>query len=65
MSAELGIVHLRSGVIDYGWIFQVFLGFICVFVAIHNTIRRKRPTSVMEWLNDRAKPPLMFDKKDG
>ena len=64
MSVELGLVHLRFGTINYGWIFQIFVGVVCLFVAVHTTMLRKRSRSVIEWLNERAKPPLMFGKKE-
>ena len=38
------------------------LGMSCYVNLLH--FSKKAPGTVVEWMNERAKPPLMFDKKD-
>jgi hypothetical protein len=49
MAVQGGIEHLRLGMSNFGWIFQVFTGVIWLLVAIDNTMQRKDPAS-LEWL---------------
>jgi len=67
MSVERGIGHFRSGTSNYRWIFEVLMGLASLVVSILYIMRRKgkpRPRGIVEWLYERDKRPLMFDKKD-
>jgi len=67
MGVEQGIEFFRSGASTLRWILAVFVGLASLAVSITYFTRRKArpgPRSIIEWLNERNKPPLMFGKKD-
>ena len=43
---------------------STFLNVVCLLVSIFYFFKRKEPRTFIEWLNERAKPPLMFGKKE-
>ncbi len=66
MSVERGIGHFRSSTSNYRWIFEVLMGLASLVMSILYIRRLKtktRPRGIFEWLYEREKPPLMFDKK--
>jgi hypothetical protein len=63
-SVERGIVGFRAGATTYSWSSDFLIGIVCVALSIHYIIRRKDPRSVIEWLNERNKPLVIFEKKD-
>jgi drug/metabolite transporter (DMT)-like permease len=64
MAVELGSVHFRSDASTYRWIGEVLSGLASLGLSIYYVMRRKPSRSVIEWLNERNKPSLIFDKRD-
>jgi hypothetical protein len=67
MAAERGIGFFRSGASAHVWVSEVLAGLVSLALSITYFTRRKArpgPSSIIEWLNERNKPPLMFDKKN-
>jgi len=64
MIVEQGIGLLRFHASSYRWILDFLLGLASLVISIFYISRRKAPRNFIEWLNERAKPPMMFDKKD-
>jgi hypothetical protein len=64
ISIEQGIWLFQSHASTYRWAIDVLMGLVSLLISIFYIYRRKAPRNVIEWLNERAKPPLMFDKKD-
>jgi hypothetical protein len=64
MGVERGIGFFRSGASTRMWVIDVIAGLASLVMSIFYILRRKAPKSIVEWLNERAKPPLVFDKKD-
>jgi uncharacterized membrane protein YfcA len=65
MSVERGIGNFRLHAGSRRWILEVLLGLLSLVMSIIYVVqRRKEQRSVIEWLNERNKPPLLFDKKN-
>ena len=64
VNAERGLLFFRSGRSTHKWMFEVLLNVVCLLVSIFYFFKRKEPRTFIEWLNERAKPPLMFGKKE-
>jgi hypothetical protein len=63
ISIEQGLWLFQLHASTHRWVIDVVMGLICLLISIFYIYRRKAPRNVIEWLNDRAKPPLMFGKK--
>lgn len=63
ISIEQGLWLFQLHASTYRWVIDVLMGLVCLLISIFYIYRRKAPRNVIEWLNDRAKPPLMFGKK--
>jgi hypothetical protein len=63
MAVEQGNWLFRSPASSYRWILDFLLGLACLVLSFTHFMRRRAPRSFIEWLNERNKPPLMFDKK--
>jgi len=67
MSLQRSIEHFRSGASNYKWISGALLGVASLAIAIAYIMQREdmpRPRTFFEWLYERDKPPVIFDKKD-
>jgi hypothetical protein len=64
MAVEQGNWLFWSHANTYTWTSEFILGLACLVLSFTHFIRRRAPRSFIEWLHDRNKPPLMFDKKD-
>ena len=67
MTIYQGIWLYRSQAIYYRWLLDIFSAIVLLFLSTRYITARKAkpgPRSFIEWINDRAKPPLIFDKKD-
>lgn len=64
VNAARGLLFFRSGRSAHKWMFEVLLNIACLLVSIFYFFKRKEPRTFIEWLNERAKPMTMFDKKN-
>jgi hypothetical protein len=64
MSLDQGIWLFRSHASNYRWVVDFLLGLACLYWSIASFTRRKAPMNFIEWLNERAKPLPLFDKKE-
>ena len=64
VNAERGLSFFRSGRSTHKWMFEVLLNVVCLLVSMFYFFKRKEPRTFIEWLNERAKPMTILDKKN-